>query len=159
VKRLTIFLDLLAKQFPSSKWDVYEGEGFEGAVLEIDPLAAKLVLFTAPKAHFQKGDVTLSLHAGPHLLRMYGTPTVLHGKATHVCRSKKQFEAAARLLCDDLLGTATAIFAVTEEPVEDPVEPLQVEVPQKAPESCGTAAKPEDYSDDRLMSVLAEIYR
>ncbi len=126
--KLQTYLDTLAKQFPSSKWDVREGKVFEAAVLDIDPLQVKIVLFTQDFKQFKKGDVTLTLHAGPHLLKMYGTPTINDdGKVTHCSKGMRQFDLAATLLCDEMLALATAIMCVTDLP------PDAVEVSFEAP--------------------------
>lgn len=116
--KLKAYLDTLARQFPSSQWEVREGEGFEAAVLNLWPFQVKVVLFTSDLKQFQSGDVTLTLHAGPHLLKMYGTPTfTLDGKISNRSKNTEQFERAAHDLCNDLLSSATAILAVTETPV------------------------------------------
>jgi len=115
------YLDIAARHFPSSKWTVVGGENFDGAVLDIDPLQVKICLFPEGYKHFPAGAVTLSLHAKNILIKMFGTQTVTsEGKLTRCSLNAEQFDQAADEMASDLLGTATAILSITEDPPPTP---------------------------------------
>lgn len=124
------YLDILAVQFPKSRWNVVGGDNWEGAVLDIDPFQLKVCLFPQGFKHFPAGAVTLSLHAGSHLVRMYGANTVTSdGKITRCSIGATQFAEAADALCSELLGVATAILAITDDQPAPPERDVEARRP------------------------------
>jgi len=112
---LKTYLDILAQQFPNSQWNVLGGDVFEAATLDIEPLQLKVCMFPNGFKHFPVGAVTLSLHAGSSLVKMYGESTLTaEGRVTRCSMNAEQFSRAAFSACSDLLGLAAAIETITD---------------------------------------------
>lgn len=108
----TAYLNIVGERFPRSKWAISDRDTQAVAILDLDILSLRLVLFNQEKGPFPLGAVSLTLHAGKNLIRRYG-PTK-EGKQIEYSMTLGQFAQAVAHAQEDLLGVATGIFTVTE---------------------------------------------
>jgi hypothetical protein len=112
---LTQCMEVLGQAFPKSKWNITDRESVVAAVLQIDVLSLRMVMFRQGRGQFPAGAVSLTLHANDLLLRRYGTPAITGtGEQTKYSMDIHQFGDAAAEAQADLLGFAAAILMMTE---------------------------------------------